>query len=70
MITTLVYFVLYVLVIGLICWLLLYLNDAIPIPEPFHRVVRIAVLVVGVFILIFMLLGLIDGTGVPRLRLG
>jgi len=70
MIGTLVYLVMYLMVVGLICGLLLYLNDAIPVPEPFHRVVRVAVLVIGVLIVIFLLLGLIDGSGVPRLKLG
>jgi hypothetical protein len=51
MITSLVYLVIY-LVIGLVIWLLTYLVDAIPLPEPFHRVARIAILVIGVLIVI------------------
>lgn len=68
LLTALIWFVVYAMVIGLVCGLLLYLNDAIPIPEPFHRVVRIAVLVVGVLILIILLLSLIGGAP-PHLRL-
>ena len=38
--------------IGLVIWLLTYLVDAIPLPEPFYRVARIAILVIGVLIVI------------------
>jgi hypothetical protein len=50
-------------------WLLTYLIDVIPLPEPFHRVARIAILVIGVLIVILLLLqfiGVVDG-GMPRL---
>jgi len=53
----------------LVIWLLTYLVDAIPLPEPFHRVAPIAILVIGVLIVILLLLqfvGAIDD-GVPRL---
>jgi hypothetical protein len=70
MITALVYLVIYIVVVGLICGLLLYLIDAIPVPEPFHRIARIAIIVIGVLICILLLLSLIDGSGVPKLRLG
>jgi len=70
MITSLVYLVIYLIVVGLICGLLLYLIDAVGIPEPFHKFARIAVIVIGVLIVIFVLLGLIEGTGVPKLKLG
>jgi hypothetical protein len=70
MVTALIYLVVYIIVIALILWLLNYLVDAIPIQEPFRRVAKIAILVVGVLIVILMLLnfvGVIDG-GMPRLR--
>jgi hypothetical protein len=69
MITSLVMFVIYLLVLGVVCWLLLYLNDTLPVPEPFHRVIRIVIIVFGVLILILLLLGLIGvvDTGSPRL---
>ena len=69
MITALIMFAVYVIVLGVIVWLLLYLNDAVPVPEPFHRVVRVSVIVFGVVILILLLLGLIGlvDTGAPRL---
>ncbi|WLB24949.1 hypothetical protein QIH85_24010 [Bradyrhizobium japonicum] len=69
MINALIYLVIYIAVIGLIIGLLLWLIDQVPIPEPFHRVARIAIIVVGALIVILLLLSLI-GDGPPRLRLG
>ena len=56
MITALIHLVIFIVVVGLIVWLLLYLIDVIPLPEPFHRVARIAIIVVGILILILLLL--------------
>jgi len=64
MIQSLVYLVIYIVVLGIIMWLLRYLVDAIPMDEPFRRVANIAIVVVGILILILLLLnftGLIDG---------
>lgn len=69
MIQSLVYLVLYIVVIGLVIGLLLWLIDQVPFPEPFHRVARIAIIVVGVVIVVLLLLSLI-GEGPARLRLG
>jgi hypothetical protein len=68
MITGLVSVVIYIIVVGCICGLLIYLIDIIPVPEPFHRIARIAIIVIGVLIVIMILLSLIEGSGVPRLR--
>ena len=71
MIDTLVNLVIYILVLGLIFWLLDYLIANIPMQDPFRRVARMVLLVVGILILIILLLGLVGGSpGVPRLRLG
>jgi len=70
MISGLIALVVYIIVIALVLWLLNYLVDTIPIQEPFRRVAKIAILVVGVLIVILLLLsfvGVIDG-GIPRLR--
>jgi len=70
MISGLIALVVYIIVIALVLWLLNYLVDAIPIQEPFRRVAKIAILVVGVLIVILLLLsfvGVVDG-GIPRLR--
>ena len=64
MIESLIYLVIYIIVVGLVLWLLSYLIDAVPLQEPFRRVARIALLVIGVLIIIMLLLnflGVIDG---------
>lgn len=69
MIASLIYLVIYLIVIGLVLWLLTYLVDAIPLQEPFRRVARIAILVVGVLIVILLLLNFVGvlELGSPRL---
>jgi hypothetical protein len=37
MITSLIYLVVYIIVVGLILWLLNYLIDAVPLQPPFNR---------------------------------
>ena len=69
MIGALIHLVIYLIVIGIIVWLLLYLIDAIPLPEPFNRVARVCIIVLGVLIVILLLLQLV-GTDVGMPRLG
>ena len=51
----------YVLVIGAVCWLLWWLIGFLGVPEPFNKVARGIVAVVGVVILIALLLSFIPG---------
>jgi hypothetical protein len=68
MIASLVYLVIYLIVIGIVIWLLTYLIDAIPLPEPFNRVAKIAIMVIGVLIVILLLLQFVGvDSGFPRL---
>ena len=68
MITGLVQLVIYIMVLGLVTWLLLFLIDYIPLPEPFNRIAKVVIVVVAVVILIVALLGLVgDGPGI-RIR--
>jgi len=70
MIASLITLVVYILVVGLIFWLLSYLLDVVALPEPFNRVVKVVLLVVGVLVVIALLLqfaGIADG-GLPKLR--
>jgi len=53
--------VVYVLVIGAICWLLWWLITFIGVPEPFAKIARGIVAVVGVILLIGVLLSLVPG---------
>jgi heme/copper-type cytochrome/quinol oxidase subunit 2 len=71
MITSLILLVVYIVVLALIVFLLNYLVDNVPMQEPYKRVAKIAILVVGVLILILLLLnfiGVLDSAGPPRLR--
>ncbi len=64
----LVNLVVYLIVLGCILGLLLYLVSISPVPEPYKGWLRFLVIAVSVLILIYFLLGLIGG-GVPQLRL-
>jgi hypothetical protein len=70
MISSLIHLVLYIFVLGLVIGLLIYLLDQVAqyMPEPFYRVGRILIIVVGVLILILLLLSVIgEGGRLPRL---
>ena len=68
MIEGLVGLVIYLLVIGLIVWLLIFLVDYVPVPAPFNRVAKIVIMVVAVIIVIYLLLGLLGHAPIARLR--
>lgn len=59
MISALIYLVIYIIVIGLVLWLLNYLIDAVPLQDPFRRVAKVALIVVGVLIVIVLLLNFV-----------
>jgi hypothetical protein len=63
MIHSLVEFIIYLIILGVVVWLLLWLIDYVPLPEPFNRVGRVLVIVVGVLILILLLLNLAGTIG-------
>lgn len=48
-----------IVVAGLIIWLLLYAISYIGIPEPFNKVLRVVIIVIGVIYLIKLLLPLL-----------
>lgn len=56
MIIALVHLVIYIVIIGVIVWLLLYLVQTIPLPAPFNQIARTVIIVVGVLICILLLL--------------
>jgi hypothetical protein len=59
--------VIYIIVLGLVVWLILYIINMIPLPEPFGRIARIVLIVLAVLILINLLLGLV-GSPIVRFR--
>jgi hypothetical protein len=62
--------VIYIVLIGLVCGLLIWLLDQVgsTIPKPLYRVARIAIIVVAISLIISVLLSLVAG-GAPHLRL-
>ena len=63
----LVELVVYLAIVGGVLWLLLWLIGYIGLPEPFAKVAKIIIMVVGVLILINVLLGF-AGHPIVRLR--
>jgi preprotein translocase subunit SecE len=63
MITSLIHLVIYIIIIGLIFWLLDYIISNVPLFEPFRSVARVVLMVVAVLILILLLLQLVGGGG-------
>ena len=71
MVESLVHLVIYLIVIGCILGLLLYLVGIAPVPEPWKGWLHFLVVAVAVIIVIFILLGLISGgSSIPKIRLG
>jgi len=68
MIETLVSIVIYLLVVGLIFWLLDYIIRVIPVFEPFRQVARTILVVLACLVLIIFLLQFVQG-GIPRIKL-
>jgi hypothetical protein len=60
--SSLVHVIVYILIVGGICWLLWWLVGYIGLPEPFNKVARILIAVVAVLLLINLLLGFAGGT--------
>ena len=63
---TLMHVVIYLLVIGGVCWLLWWLIGYIGLPEPFNKIARVIIAVVAVFLLINLLIGFAGGTPLVR----
>lgn len=69
MIGSLIVLVVYILILGLILWLLHYIVNAMPMFEPFRQIANIIITVIGVIALIFILLSIVGDGGLrlPRL---
>lgn len=65
MIPALINLIIYLLVLGILLWLVYYVVDAIPLPQPLNKIVKIVVIVIVVLVLILLLLDIAGvGTGV------
>lgn len=71
MIGALISLIIYLLIIGILIWLVYYVVDAIPLPAPINRMVKIVVVILAALIVIVILLNVLGmGTGglqVPRI---
>lgn len=57
--------IIYLIVGGLIFWLLIWLIDYVGVPEPFHKVAKVVLAVAAVLLVICVLLAMI---GRPMVR--
>ena len=69
MITSPIHLAITLAFVGAIFWLLLYLIEVVPIPEPFPRMAHVAILVIGVLIVILVLLDFLRAIDVGALYL-
>ena len=72
MIGALITLVVYVVVFALLWWLVNYILDNFPLPEPANRLIRVAVVVVIVITAILLILSLFGVAGfesVPRIQI-
>jgi len=70
MIGALINLIIWLLIVGILLALVYYVLDAIPIPQPFNRIIRVVLVVVAVLVVVLLLLQLIGGGGAlqfPRL---
>ena len=66
--SNLVSIIMYLLIVGGVCWLLWWLIGFIGLPEPFNKIARVIVAVVAVLLCINLLLSLGGGTPLIRWR--
>ena len=55
--------IIYLLILGILIALVYYVCDAIPLPAPINRIIKIAVVVIACLIVIILLLNLVGGVG-------
>jgi hypothetical protein len=68
MITSLIYLVIWLIVIGLICSVLMYAVQKLPLPAPFGQVARVVIIVIGCLCVVLLLLQFMGAVGpMPRL---
>jgi hypothetical protein len=69
MIPALINLIIWLLIVGILLALVYYVLDAIPIPQPFNRIIRVVLVVVAVLVVVLLLLQLIGGGGVQLPKL-
>lgn len=64
--TTLLTFVIWFIIAGVVYWLIMWAVDTIGVPEPFNKVIKVVVILVA---LIFVINALLSLFGSPFIRL-
>ena len=70
MISALITLIVWLLVVGILYWIVVYVLDAIPIPDPPNRIIKIVlavVLALAVLLMLLDLMGVHSGVTFPRL---
>lgn len=70
MVGTLISLVIYLIIIGLIFYVLWWALSQMPLPEPFGTVARVLLVLVAVLIVVYLLLGLVPSGGLHLRPLG
>ena len=70
MIGALINLIIVLLVVGILLWLVFYVIDAIPIPDPPARFIKLAIIVVAVLVIIGVMLNFagVSGLDVPQIK--
>ena len=71
MISALITLIIWLLVVGILYWIVVYVLDAIPIPDPPNRIIKVVLAVVfALAILLYLLdiLGVNTGVNMPKLN--
>ena len=70
MIPALINLIIYLLIVGILVAIVYWVIDAIPLPPPINRIVKIVLVVLVALVIIVLLLQLIGGGGVQLPGLG
>lgn len=73
MIGALITFVISVIVLALVWWVVNYVLDNFPLPEPANKIIRVGTVVVIVIVAVLLVINLFgggSGVGLPRLHFG
>ena len=71
MISALINLIVWLLVLGILWWVVIYVLDAVPIPDPPNRIIKIVLTVVICLVAVLVILdvfGLAPGLNMPVIR--
>lgn len=70
MIGALISLIIYIIILAVLWWLVNYVLDNFPLPEPAGKIIRVAITIIFVLIAVFLLLGVfgLGGLETPHIR--